>query len=134
MKNLLIIIFLSFGATKTVKLNAQLNSFEINRIYGAIPCTVKYEILDTFLNVLYTETVSNPPGPISPTPCQYPGPSKPKYIRFTAGGNVTVPLDGTPGILYLTCLPVPGNYAFYGNIQTTTAPPPSCHYRIDIQI
>ena len=132
MKKLLLITFLSMLSIKSVRLNAQ--SFEINRIYGAIPCTVKYEILDTFLNVLYTETVSNPPGPISPTPCQYFGPSKPKYIRFTAGGNVTVPLDGTPGILYLTCLPVPGNYAFYGNIQTTTAPPPSCHYRIDIQI
>lgn len=133
MKKLLIILFLTFGATKTVKLNAQLNSFEINRMYGAVPCTVKYEILDTFLNVLYTETVSNPPGPISPTPCQYPGPSKPKYIRFTAGGNVTVPLDGTPGILYLTCLPVPGNYAFYGNIQSLP-PLSNCNYRIDVQI
>jgi hypothetical protein len=132
MKKLLIISFLSVLSIKTQRLNAQLNSFEINRIYGAIPCTVKYEILDTFLNVLYTETVSNPPGPISPTPCQYPGPSKPKYIRFTVGGNVTVPLDGTPGILFLTCLPVPGNFAFYGNIQTL--PPPSCNFRIDIQI
>ena len=133
MKKLLIISFLSVLSIKTQRLNAQLNSFEINRMYGAIPCTVKYEILDTFLNVLYTETVSNPPGPISPTPCQYPGPSKPKYIRFTVGGNVTVPLDGTPGILFLTCLPIPGNFAFYGNIQTLPQPS-SCFYRIDIQI
>jgi hypothetical protein len=132
MKKLLLISFLSMLSIKSVRLNAQ--SFEINRMYGAIPCTVKYEILDTFLNVLYTETVSNPPGPISPTPCQYPGPSKPKYIRFIVigSGNVTVPLDGTPGILFLNCLPVPGNFAFYGNIQTL--PPPSCNFRIDIQI
>ncbi len=71
----------------------------------------------------------------TPTPCQYPGPLKPKYIRFIVigSGNVTVPLDGTPGILFLTCLPIPGNFAFYGNIQTLPQPS-SCFYRIDIQI
>ena len=129
------IIILCVFCLSTLRLNGQ--SFEVNRIYGAIPCTVSYEILDTFYNLLYSETVTNPPGPIIPAPpaCQYSGTAKPKYIKFdvSGSGNVTVPLDGTTGSIFLTCLTAPNLHYFYG-FMYQQPPGSSCYYRIDIQL
>ncbi len=131
MKKLLLLSFLFFLSTKSSRLNAQ--TFDVVRTYGAIPCTVTYEILDTFLNVLYPETVSNPPGPPPPS-CHYSGSQKPLYVRISVpgSGNVTIPLDNTPGILYLNCLSAPENYAFYGNVINT--PGSTCILQINLQL
>ena len=112
-------------------------SFEVNRIYGAIPCTVRYTIMDTFYNLLYTETLTNPPGPIIPSPpaCQYAGTSKPKYIKFDVpgSGNITVPLDGTVGSIFLNCLTAP-NLHYFNALMYKLPPGSACYYRIDIQL
>jgi hypothetical protein len=116
---------------KSERLNAQ--SFDVNRSYSAIPCTITYEILDTFLNVLFSETITNPPGPPPPS-CHYGGSAKPLYVRITAplSGNITIPLDGTPGILYLNCLPLPGNFSFSGSVIPTPSSP--CTLQINLQL
>ncbi len=132
MKKLLIISLLSMLSIKSERLNAQ--SFDVNRSYSAIPCTITYEILDTFLNVLFSETITNPPGPPPPS-CHYGGSAKPLYVRITAplpSGNITIPLDGTPGILYLNCLPLPGNFAFSGSVIST--PGSTCQLQINLQL
>jgi hypothetical protein len=131
MKQLLIISLLSMLSIKSERLNAQ--SFDVNRSYSAIPCTITYEILDTFLNVLFSETITNPPGPPPPS-CHYGGSAKPLYVRITAplSGNITIPLDGTPGILYLNCLPLPGNFSFSGSVIPTPSSP--CTLQINLQL
>ena len=37
--------------------------FNIQETYGAIPCTVKYTVLDASLNTIISRTIVNPPGP-----------------------------------------------------------------------
>ncbi len=106
----------------------------INEIYGTIPCTVTYSVLDTTLNTLFTRTVSNPPTPFTPPPCM----TDPAFVEINACGTVfRVPLN-TGGccsdvILFCNCLPTPAWYTFHVCMIPLPGGMP-CDYVIDIQI
>jgi hypothetical protein len=75
-------------------------TFRIDRNYNAIPCTVDYTVYDASWNVLFNESVSNPPGP---QPTIQTG--TPAWIKFSVGGNqFRFPVDCCcPFEVYLTC-------------------------------
>lgn len=111
-------------------------SFNIQETYGAIPCTVKYTVLDASLNTIITRTIVNPPSP--PTPpfptCFTPDPV---FVEIEAcGTKFRVPID-TNGcchdvLLYCNCFSTPGWYAFSACLVETPDGP--CDYQLNIQI
>jgi len=111
-------------------------SFNIQETYGAIPCTVKYTVLDASLNTIITRTIVNPPSP--PTP---PFPTcfttDPVFVEIEAcGTKFRVPLN-TNGccqdvLLYCNCFSTPGWYAFSACLVETPDGP--CDYQLNIQI
>lgn len=70
-------------------------SFRVERVYTAIPCVITYTVYDVSGTSIFTETVTNPPGP-NPTP---PAPpcfiGTPSYliIIVNPGPTFNVPVD-----------------------------------------
>ena len=108
-------------------------SFSIQETYGAIPCTVKYTVLDASLNTIISRTIVNPPGP-GPQGCFTPDPV---FVEIEAcGTKFRVPID-TSGcchdvLLYCNCFSTPGWYAFSACLVETPDGP--CDYQLNIQI
>jgi hypothetical protein len=112
-------------------------SFYINEIYGAIPCSVKYTVLDASLNTIYTRTVTTPPTSPPPPPppaCMTPNPA---FVDIDACGSIMrVTLDPS-GIctdfqLFCPCLPTPSWYTFHVCLIPTPGGP--CDYVLEIHI
>jgi hypothetical protein len=112
-------------------------SFFINEIYGLIPCTVKYTVLDASLNTIYTRTVTTPPSSPPPPPppaCMTPNPV---FVEIEAcGSKFRVPTN-TGGCcqdvqLFCNCLTTPSWYTFHVCLIPTPGGP--CDYELNIQI
>jgi len=111
-------------------------SFNIQETYWAIPCTVKYTVLDASLNTIITRTIVNPPSPPTP-PLPTCFTTDPVFVEIEACGNkFRVPLN-TNGccqdvLLYCNCFSTPGWYAFSACLVETPDGP--CDYQLNIQI
>jgi len=111
-------------------------SFNINEIYGAIPCTVKYTVLDASLNTIVTRTIINPPSPPSPPfpPCF---PINPAFVEIEAcGTKFRVPAN-TGGCcqdvqLFCNCITTPSWYTFHVCLIPTPGGP--CDFVLEIHV
>lgn len=111
-------------------------SFSLVRNYGAIPCSLVYNILDASYGVLLTETIVNPPGTVPPPslppfpPGCYPG--MPAWGEIIIGGTqIRFPIDCCcPIEIWLTCLPAPGYHPFRICMQ----PHPACGFEVTVDI
>jgi len=111
-------------------------SFNINETYGAIPCTVKYTVLDASLNTIVTRTIINPPTPpVPPFPPCFP--INPAFVEIEACGcKFRVPVN-TGGCcqdvqLFCNCLTTPSWYTFHVCLIPTPGGP--CDYTLNIQV
>ena len=109
-------------------------SFDIQETYGAIPCTITYDVLDATLNSIFSRTVSNPPSPPPPpSTCFNPNPT---FIQVTACGTtfrMALSLGACQDILlFCNCLPNPGWYAFSFCLVPT--PGGTCDYQLNIHV
>ena len=105
--------------------------FNIQETYGAIPCTITYDVLDSSLNSIVTNTISNPPGP-PPPGCFSPMPA---FIEVTACGT-TFRVSLNPGgccqdfLLNCSCIIPTSWYAFSFCLVPT--PGGTCPYVLNI--
>lgn len=104
--------------------------FRVERYYNAIPCTVEYNILDASYNVLYGQTVTNPPGSYN-TSCQSGTPAWGEII--VGSTQIRFPIDCCcPIEVWLTCLPSPSFHPF--RICMIADPNPGCDYLVTVEI
>ena len=108
-------------------------ALNIQETYGAIPCTITYDVLDASLNSIFSRTVSNPPSQIPLPTCKM---GTPAFIQVTACGT-TFRMALSPGacqdiLLFCNCLPNPGWYAFSFCLVST--PSGTCDYQLNIQV
>ena len=106
-------------------------SFNIQETYGAIPCTITYDVLDASLNSIFNRTVSNPPSTL-PLPLCKPG--TPAFIEVTACGT-TFRMVLNPGacqdiLLNCSCIVPTSWYAFSFCLVPT--PGGTCPYVLNI--
>lgn len=111
--------------------------FNIQETYGAIPCTITYDVLDASLNSIFNRTVSNPPSQLPPPPAPPLPPcylGTPVFIEVTACGT-TFRMSLSPGacqdiLLNCSCIVPTSWYAFSFCLIST--PGGTCPYVLNI--
>ena len=88
-------------------------SFRVERVYTVIPCQITYTVYEASGTIIFTETITNPPGPPPPAPPCFIG--TPAYLTISVipGTPIpfTVPVDCSVVSKWINC-PTPHFHPF----------------------